>query len=75
VLLDLGMAVMDGYEVAQRLRERPDCAGTLIVAVTCWGHEEDRRRSKQMGFNYHLVKPVKAEAFREILNWPARALG
>lgn len=67
VLLDLGMAVMDGYEVAMRLRERPECAGALIVAVTGWGHEEDRRRSREAGFDLHLVKPVNADTLRGLL--------
>ena len=69
VLLDLGMAVMDGYEVAKHLRERPECAATRIVAVTGWGQEEDRRRSREVGFDLHLVKPVNAEALRELLTF------
>jgi PAS domain S-box-containing protein len=67
VLLDLGMAVMDGYEVAQRLRERPEGAAIKIVAVTGWGQEEDRRRSREMGFDLHLVKPVNAAALKGLL--------
>jgi PAS domain S-box-containing protein len=67
ILLDLGMAVMDGYEVAMRLRERPDCAGTVIVAVTGWGQEEDRIRSRQAGIDLHLVKPVSASVLSELL--------
>jgi CheY-like chemotaxis protein len=73
VLLDLGMAVMDGYEVAKRLRERPESAGALIVAVTGWGQEEDRRRSREVGFDLHLVKPVAAEALRGLLIAPELA--
>ncbi|MBV8267113.1 MAG: response regulator, partial [Planctomycetaceae bacterium] len=69
VLLDLGMAVMDGYEVAKRLRERPESAGALIVAVTGWGQEEDRRRSREVGFDLHLVKPVNADALRGLLTF------
>jgi PAS domain S-box-containing protein len=67
VLLDLGMAVMDGYEVAVRLRQQPECAGALIVAVSGWGQEEDRRRSREAGFDLHLVKPVSATTVRELL--------
>ena len=67
ILLDLGMAGMDGYEVARRLRGRPECSGTLIVAVTGWGSEEDRRRSREMGFDLHLVKPVTARDLRAML--------
>jgi CheY-like chemotaxis protein len=67
VLLDLGMAAMDGYEVAMRLRARSDGAGIRIIAVTGWGQEEDRRRTGEMGFDLHLVKPVEAAALRELL--------
>jgi PAS domain S-box-containing protein len=67
ILLDLQMAGMDGYQTAKRLRERPECAKTLIVAVTGWGHEEDRRRSREMGFDLHLVKPVTASDLRAVL--------
>jgi CheY-like chemotaxis protein len=67
VLLDLGMAVMDGYEVAMRLRERADCSGTLIVAVTGWGQEEDRLRSREVGIDLHLVKPVSGDTVRGLL--------
>ena len=67
VLLDLEMTGMDGYEVAMRLRERPECSRALIVAVTGWGHEDDRRRSREMGFDLHLVKPVTARDLRAML--------
>ena len=67
ILLDLEMTGMDGYEVAMRLRERPECSKALIVAVTGWGHEEDRRRSREMGFDLHLVKPVTAKDLRALL--------
>ena len=66
ILLDLEMAGMDGYEVAMRLREHPECSKALIVAVTGWGHEEDRRRSREMGFDLHLVKPVTANDMRQM---------
>jgi CheY-like chemotaxis protein len=67
ILPDLQMAGMDGYEVAMRLRERPQCSKALIVAVTGWGHEEDRRRSREMGSDLHLVKPVTASDLRAVL--------
>ena len=67
ILLDLQMVGMDGYEVAMRLREHPQCSTALIVAVTGWGHEEDRRRSREMGFDLHLVKPVTASDLRAVL--------
>jgi CheY-like chemotaxis protein len=67
VLLDLGMAVMDGYEVARRLRERPEGTRMHIVAMTGWGQGEDRHRSREMGFDLHLVKPVSADMLEELL--------
>ena len=67
ILLDLEMSGMDGYEVATRLRADPEHAGILIVAVTGWGHEEDYRRSRAMGFDLHLVKPVTAKSLRDML--------
>jgi CheY-like chemotaxis protein len=67
ILLDLQMSGMDGYQTAMRLREHPECSKALIVAVTGWGHEEDRRRSRETGFDLHLVKPVTASDLRAVL--------
>ena len=67
LLLDLEMPRMDGYEVAMRLRANPECSGILIVAVTGWGHEDDHRRSRAMGFDLHLVKPVTAKSLKAML--------
>ncbi|MDD5388515.1 MAG: PAS domain S-box protein [Gallionellaceae bacterium] len=63
VLLDIGLHGMDGYEVARRLRDQqaPDEA-LYLVAVTGYGHEEARMRSREAGFDLHLVKPVQPEA-------------
>ena len=61
------MVGMDGYQVAKRLREHSECSKALIVAVTGWGHEEDRRRSREMGFDLHLVKPVTASDLKAVL--------
>jgi CheY-like chemotaxis protein len=58
VLLDLGMPGMDGLEVARRLRADPSRAGLRIVALTGWGQESDRRRTREAGFDHHLTKPV-----------------
>jgi PAS domain S-box-containing protein len=67
VLLDLDMIVMDGYEVATRLRERPETSHALVVALTGWAQEEYRRRSHEMGFDLHLVKPITADDLRNVL--------
>jgi PAS domain S-box-containing protein len=58
VLLDIGLPGMDGYEVARHLREQPGMKECFLVALTGYGQEEDRRRSKEAGFDHHLVKPV-----------------
>ena len=67
VLLDIGMPGMDGYEVARRVREKPGLQDILLVALTGWGQEEDRRRSNQAGFDRHLVKPVDPEVLHGLL--------
>ena len=58
VLLDLGMPVVDGYEVARRIRRGPSGEHVHLVAITGWGQTEDVRRSREAGFDAHLVKPV-----------------
>jgi CheY-like chemotaxis protein len=56
--IDIGLPAMDGYEVAQRLREAAPGRRILLVAVTGYGQESDRERSRAAGFDLHLVKPV-----------------
>jgi PAS domain S-box-containing protein len=58
VLLDLGMADMDGFEVARRIRADPAWSGMRIVALTGWGQGRDRERTREAGFDFHLTKPV-----------------
>ena len=70
VLLDLGLPGMDGYEVARRIRSSPDRDDLLLVAVTGWGQDEDRRRSEQSGFDLHLVKPVEPDCLEVLLQRP-----
>jgi signal transduction histidine kinase/ActR/RegA family two-component response regulator len=57
-LLDIGLPVMDGYELARRLREHPDLGKTHLFAITGYGQESDRERSRAAGFQEHLVKPI-----------------
>jgi CheY-like chemotaxis protein/anti-sigma regulatory factor (Ser/Thr protein kinase) len=57
-LLDLGMPGIDGYEVARRIRARPDARRAALIALTGWGQERDRRRTSEAGFDCHLIKPV-----------------
>ena len=71
VLLDIGLPGMDGYEVARRLRREPSCRASVIIAVSGYGREEDRRRSKEAGFDHHLVKPVVFDTLVSLINQPA----
>lgn len=57
-LLDVGLPDMDGYELARRLRAMPGMAGAMLIAVTGYGQEQDRRKSTEAGFDLHLVKPI-----------------
>jgi signal transduction histidine kinase len=67
VLLDIGLPVMDGYEVARRLRAQPETAHAALVALTGYGREADVARSKAAGMDRHLVKPVDAEALESLI--------
>jgi CheY-like chemotaxis protein len=67
VFLDLGMPGMDGYETARHMRAREDTRSTLIIALTGWGQESDRRHTQAAGFNQHLVKPADITALRAVL--------
>jgi len=66
-LLDIGLPVMDGYELARRLREQPRLAGVRLVAMTGYGQESDRRRSSEAGFEAHLVKPVDLGILQDVV--------
>ncbi|HWE35285.1 MAG TPA: ATP-binding protein [Isosphaeraceae bacterium] len=68
VLLDIGLPVMDGYEVARHLRAEPDLAGVRIIAVSGYGQDEDRRRSKEAGMDHHLTKPVDIKSIMELIS-------
>jgi signal transduction histidine kinase/ActR/RegA family two-component response regulator len=72
VLLDIGLPDINGYEVAQRLRQQPGGRGLLLVALTGWGHEQDRRAALQAGFDQHLTKPVDPSALFALLDGGAR---
>jgi PAS domain S-box-containing protein len=67
VVLDIGLPEMDGYEVAKRMRSMPQLQNTRIVAVTGYGQEEDRRRSRDAGFDQHLTKPVDPEVLQSFV--------
>lgn len=67
VLLDIGLPGMDGYEVAERLRELPQARDAVLIAITGYGQEDDRLRSRQAGIDHHLVKPVAPDALRNLI--------
>jgi PAS domain S-box-containing protein len=67
VLLDIGMPKLNGHETARRLRQEPWGHEIVLVAVTGWGQDDDRQRSQEAGFNFHLVKPVDPAALEQIL--------
>jgi len=67
ILLDIGMPGLDGYQLARRIRSEPWGRETVLVAVTGWGREEDRQRSRDEGFDRHLVKPVDANVLAGLL--------
>ena len=68
VLLDIGLPEMNGYEVARELREVPGLAQVRLVAFTGYGQEEDRRRVREAGFDFHLVKPVEAVELARLID-------
>jgi CheY-like chemotaxis protein len=67
VVLDVGMPKLDGCEVARRIRAESWGRGAVLVALTGWGQEVDRRRSREAGFDMHLVKPVDPATICEML--------
>jgi len=67
ILLDIGMPEMNGLEVARRVREDPSHGAVTLVALTGWGQREDRRRTHEAGFDYHLVKPADVGTLQNIL--------
>jgi CheY-like chemotaxis protein len=62
VLLDIGMPGLDGLEACSRIRSLPGGGSLFLVALTGWGQDEDRRKTREAGFDAHLVKPVAPDA-------------
>jgi CheY-like chemotaxis protein len=67
ILLDLGLPKLSGHEVCRRIRERPGGGDVVIIALTGWGQESDRRKSQDAGFDGHLVKPIDYGALMDLL--------
>jgi signal transduction histidine kinase len=75
MLLDIGMPLLDGYEVARRIRVQPWGRQITLVALTGWGQDSDRRRSREAGFDTHLVKPLDMDKLMDLLErLPAAAV-
>ncbi len=73
VILDIGMPRLNGYDACRALRALPAGRDALLIAVTGWGQEEDRERSRHAGFDHHLVKPVEIRTLLELLAQPRPA--
>ena len=70
VFLDIGMPGLDGYEVARRLRQRPNGRTLVLVAMTGWGQDDDRQRARDAGFDHHFTKPLDLAKLRAFLAAP-----
>jgi len=67
VLLDIGMPGLDGIETGRRIREQPWGKDIMLIALSGWGQERDKRESQAAGFNHHLVKPVDIGELESVL--------
>jgi PAS domain S-box-containing protein len=67
LLLDIGLPKLNGYEACRRIREQPWGKGIVLIAVTGWGQDDDRRRSHEAGFDHHMVKPLDPQNLMQML--------
>lgn len=67
VVLDIGMPKLNGYEACRRIREQSSGRQVMLIAMTGWGQDDDRRRSREVGFDHHLVKPVDPRLLMDLL--------
>lgn len=77
-LIDIGMPDLNGYETVERIRQKRGSAHMILVAVTGWSRDEDKRRAYESGFDLHVAKPMDEKTLRELLgllNPPASAEG
>jgi CheY-like chemotaxis protein len=72
-LIDIGLPEIDGNELAQRLRAQPETAHALLIAVTGYGQEQDRRQSLAAGFDHHFVKPVDTKKLVTVIAGVSKA--
>jgi CheY-like chemotaxis protein len=74
MLVDLGLPGIDGYEVARRIRNAPQLQGVVLVALSGYGDETARQRTREAGFRHHLVKPLALSTLQQLLREVAGAL-
>ena len=67
ILLDIGMPGLNGFEAARDIRARPWGKNVMLIAVTGYGQKADKRRSREVGFNHHIVKPINFTALEKLL--------
>lgn len=75
VFLDIGMPIMDGYEVSRHLRKTPGMENATLVALTGWGQAEDRKKTADAGFDHHLVKPPELSVLDKLISDLKQSLG
>jgi CheY-like chemotaxis protein len=68
VVLDIGMPDLTGYEVAERIRATDWGKGVLLLAITGWGHEQDKARAHAAGFDHHLTKPAEPDEIGRLID-------
>jgi CheY-like chemotaxis protein len=74
VLLDIGLPGKSGYDVARELRARPEGEGIILAAVTGYGQDDDRRRAREAGFDYHLTKPLDPDTLTAFVESPGQSV-
>jgi CheY-like chemotaxis protein len=67
ILLDIGLPKLNGYDACRQIRAQPWARGAVLIALTGWGQDEDKRHSKEAGFNFHMIKPVDPQALHKLL--------
>jgi two-component system CheB/CheR fusion protein len=73
--IDVGLPGIDGYELAPLLRAHPRCRGSMLIALTGYGREDDKRRASQSGFDHHMTKPVDLAAIDRLLSEASQMAG
>jgi len=68
IVLDVGMPKLDGLEAARRIRKLPGASSFILIAITGWGNEDNKRETAEAGFDVHLVKPVDPTAIVNVLD-------